>query len=344
MGTGQHDYRLQLFRKRWHIVWHADGKRNRLSTRTSDHRIALGHLDAFIKSKAETQQGTHTVGELWAMHRAYIGDRPSGKTMDFEWRSMEKWFGALMPSQVTEGLCREFSRARLAENRSSGTVWTNLGRLRMVFAWSVKREYLTKAPYIPRPQQSRPRESYLTSDEALRLLNASETPHLKLFITLAWSTGARASALLGLKWSSIDFSKGRINLQDPSETRRMKGRAIVPMNETARAALVEARRGATSDYVIEYHGKPVASVKKALKRAGARIGRPDVSPHMLRHSAAVAMAEAGIPMREIAQFLGHSNEATTFKVYARFSPDYLSKAAAALELGGTTQRVRVVGA
>jgi integrase len=44
------------------------------------------------------------------------------------------------------------------------------------------------------------------------------------------------------------------------------------------------------------------------------------------------MAEAGIGMAEIAQFLGHSDSRTTERVYARFSPDYLRKAAEALEI------------
>jgi integrase len=84
-------------------------------------------------------------------------------------------------------------------------------------------------------------------------------------------------------------------------------------------------------YVIEWAGKPVRSVKKGLGAAGARIG-VKVSPHVLRHSAAVWMAESGVPMAEIAQYLGHSSPATTYRVYARYSPDYLQKAAKSLEL------------
>jgi site-specific recombinase XerD len=56
-----------------------------------------------------------------------------------------------------------------------------------------------------------------------------------------------------------------------------------------------------------------------------------VSPHVLRHSAAVHMAEDDVSMEKIAQFLGHSNVNTTRKIYARFSPSYLKDAAAALE-------------
>lgn len=103
------------------------------------------------------------------------------------------------------------------------------------------------------------------------------------------------------------------------------------MNETAASALEDARKGALTPHVIEWAGKRVQSVKKGVGAAGDRIG-VKVTPHVLRHTAAVWMAEAGIPMDEIAQYLGHSSPATTYRVYARFSPDYLQKAAKSLEL------------
>jgi integrase len=43
------------------------------------------------------------------------------------------------------------------------------------------------------------------------------------------------------------------------------------------------------------------------------------------------MAEDRVPMEEIAQYLGHTDINTTRKVYARYSPDYLRRAAGALE-------------
>ena len=43
------------------------------------------------------------------------------------------------------------------------------------------------------------------------------------------------------------------------------------------------------------------------------------------------MAEAGVSMEVIAQYLGHEDVNVTRKVYARFSPTYLKQAAAVLE-------------
>jgi integrase len=96
-----------------------------------------------------------------------------------------------------------------------------------------------------------------------------------------------------------DSGRGKINLEDPSIDHPHKGRAIAPMTSALRGVLLEAQRGALSDFVIEWAGKRVASVKRGVKAAGRGAGLATVSPHVLRHSAAVRMAEDGIPMEEI---------------------------------------------
>jgi integrase len=42
------------------------------------------------------------------------------------------------------------------------------------------------------------------------------------------------------------------------------------------------------------------------------------------------MAEAGVPIAEISQYLGHSDSRTTERHYAKFTPGHLRKAASAL--------------
>jgi integrase len=141
----------------------------------------------------------------------------------------------------------------------------------------------------------------------------------------------RVSALLELTWDRVDLEARRIELRDPTKQQTRKGRATVPINDTLFSALVEAKEAAISPYVIEWGGARVRSVKKGIKDAAARAGIK-CSPHVLRHTAAVWMAENGVPMDQIAQYIGHEDSRTTFRVYARFSPDYLQNAARALEL------------
>lgn len=46
-----------------------------------------------------------------------------------------------------------------------------------------------------------------------------------------------------------------------------KGRAVVPMNAGLRAALSAAREGARTDYVVEWAGEPVKSIKTGFYAA-----------------------------------------------------------------------------
>lgn len=113
-----------------------------------------------------------------------------------------------------------------------------------------------------------------------------------------------------------------------SGSRPGKERATPPVNETRRAALVAAREAAISDPVVEWAGGRVGSIKKGVAAAPKTAGLEGVSPHVLRHTAAVHRTEAGRPMAEIS---GHSDSRTTERIHARSSPGYLCGAASALE-------------
>ena len=55
-----------------------------------------------------------------------------------------------------------------------------------------------------------------------------------------------------------------------------------------------------------------------------------MTPYVLRHTAAVWMAEGGVPMSEISQYMGHTTTAVTERVYARYSPQHLRRGADAI--------------
>jgi integrase len=144
------------------------------------------------------------------------------------------------------------------------------------------------------------------------------------------STACRVGALLELTWDRVDFERGQINFRNDSNITR-KGRATVPMNDGARSALQEAHNGALTEYVIEWNGKPVSSIKTSFRKAVAAAKLENVSPHVLRHTAAVHLAAAGVPMQKISQYLGHSNTAITESTYARYAPDHLREESSNLD-------------
>ncbi|WP_245410219.1 tyrosine-type recombinase/integrase [Falsochrobactrum shanghaiense] len=255
------------------------------------------------------------------------------ETMKYTWRALEARFGDMDGERISIGDCRAHTEERKRAGISDGTIHTELGHLRMVLVWAEKHGLIDKAPYIERPQKPEPKDRYMTRDEAKRIINEARTPHLRLAFHLMLATAARVTALLELTWDRVDMDRRLIYLRDPNDPTRRKGRAIVPINATLLAALQEARGGALTDYVIEWAGQPVKSLKKGIATAADKAGLEGISAHVFRHTAAVWMVEAGVPMEEVSQYLGHKNVNITRKVYAKYSPTHLRRAAEALEMG-----------
>ena len=158
------------------------------------------------------------------------------------------------------------------------------------------------------------------------------SPHAKLTIVLLIATAARPKHLLELTWNRVDLRRRVIELDNPGVDRTRKGRARVPINDMAYEHLKIAESVAETDHVIEFDGKPIRSVKTAILAAARRAKLKGVTPYVLRHTAGVWMAQAGVPIEEIAEYMGHTSIETTRKHYARFHPDHLRKASSALEL------------
>lgn len=330
------EFRIGRHKGMFCVEYYEGGKRHRRTLGTNDLDSAKAGLAEYQRQYAiHTGSGPLTVA---AIYQAYVTDRAGeGKSttrMHDAWKRLAPHFGALLPGHINKAVCRNYMDARRRGTDGfrpvgDGTLHLELGYLRAALRHAEKEKWVDRAPYVPLPQKPSPREHHLSREEARRLTDAAVMPHVRLFITLALATGARASALLQLTWDRVNFEKRRLDLRAPDRKETSKGRSVVPINDTALASLKEARKGATTNFVIEWGGKPVASVKKGVRLSGERAG-VTVTPHVLRHTAAVWMAEAGNSMSEIAQYLGHRDSRTTERIYARFSPDHLRKAADAL--------------
>jgi integrase len=325
------EFRIGRLKGQFVVTWVDGGKRRRYRLDALTPKDAEAAAIDIIRRETVPKTGA-TVADLWG---AYLQDR-KGRPVERNMRSSGKpvlaRFGALRPDQIEKAHCTAYAKDRAKAGIMPGSVWTELGHLRTCLAWAQKAGLIDRAPMIDRPQKPAPRERYLTRDEIDRLLASDCEPHVRLAILLMLTTGGRVSAVLQLTWNRVDLDRGQVNLRRDMVGPR-KGRAIVPINATLRAALEQARQAALSDHVVEWAGGPVKSIRKGFTRAVANAGLEGVNQHTLRHSAAVHMVEAGVPMSEVSQFLGHSNTALTERVYARFSPDHLRTAAAALEFG-----------
>jgi integrase len=318
-------YRAKLYRGKFYAVWTAeDGSTKRQALRTADREEAERRLIDFRRDMAAPVGST--VGDYVRAYLAY----KEGRIRDHvrlagAWKMAEETFGHLRPDQITPQLCAEYAEHRRAMGRSDGTVLKEINTIRQALNWNKVATARFEAPSAPPP-----RDRYLTKEEARKLLNGCSQPHVRLYVLLALQSAARRGAVLGLTWDRVDFERGRINLTVVGEANRKK-RATVPITDQLRPELLAAKEAAQTPYVIEYAGERVLNIKKGFAAAVRRAGLDDVTPHDLRHTAAVWMAEDNVPFEEIAQYLGHSSVAVTFKVYARFSPSHLQRAGRSLE-------------
>lgn len=293
------EYRIGRLNDRFVVTWREeDGRRRRY--RLDADTLENAEAEARDVLLAQTAgKGELTVETIWKSYSATVEGRPVHESMKYTGRSVLPWFGAFRPDQISVQDCKAYIADRRQAGIQDGTIWTQLGKLRTCLNWAKKTGLIDRTPYIERPSKHAPKERYLTRLEIAELLKVECAPHIGLAIRLMLSTAARVTAVLELTWDRVDFGRGQINLRTGEGQR--KGRAIVPMTEGLRATLVEARKAALSDYVVEWAGGPVKSIRKGFKAAAIQAGLPDVSPHVLRHTAAVHMAEAGVSMDEIAQ-------------------------------------------
>jgi integrase len=330
------DYSIGRLNGRFVVSWWDDGRRRRY--RLAARSIKEAEAEAIdVARRARVKVAGDTIADLWEAYRAEKSGRRIADAMKHEWKALGPHFGHLRPDQVTVDHCRAYTaRRRLQTPRGKttpthdGTIWTELGHLRTVFVWAHRAKKISHAPAVERPAKPDPKDRYLTRGEIDKLLAAPAEPHIRLAILLMLSTAGRVGAILDLTWERVDFARGVVNLK-PDDAKTRKGRAAVPMNAGLRAALQTAKMAALSDHVIEWAGKQVAGIKTGFNKAVANAGLENVTPHVLRHTAGVTMAEAGLPFEEIAQYMGHSNPTITFRVYGRFSPKHLRRAANVLD-------------
>lgn len=270
---------------------------------------------------------------------AYIEDRRvEGKKvekMKLQWNNLKPTFSHLQPGDVAtkmkvEGerrtLCHKYALERSDAGRARDTIQSELALLRTGLNWGERHNLIVKAPYVWVPPPGKGRDTALTDDEMRNLIAAlAELQwHVRLTILIAMVTGARKEAILELEWSRVNFENRTIDFNRGEErsildTSHEKGRAVVDMTGALYDALLEAWEWKTPGCpnVIEYRGKPVGDVKKAIRHAFLRAGiyRRFMGLHALRHTLATWAAAAGIQPERIQRILGHADIKTTIGTY-----------------------------
>jgi len=205
-------------------------------------------------------------------------------------------------------------------------VGTNTSRLQYASISFFFREVLNK-PFtfeeVPIKKKEKQLPKVISQDKIKAMINETKNLKHRLLIKLLYSSGLRLQELIDLKRKDIDFERNVLNVK---KGKGNKDR-ITLISENLKMDLLKyySNNIFKTEYVFEGRmGKYTKkSVQKVLDLAGKKVGIK-VTPHMLRHSFATHLLEAGTDIRHIQKLLGHSDLKTT-EIYTHVSNKELLK-------------------
>ncbi len=166
---------------------------------------------------------------------------------------------------------------------------------------------------IARPRRYEPLAKVLGRDEVARLIDRTQNLKHRCMLMLMYGGGLRLSEVLSLLPVDVDSERMTISV------RRSKGKKdrVVPLPQRLLEPLRDyyrSHRPLTWLFEGQTVGEPYSarSIQKVVKQAAvrAKITRP-VTAHMLRHSYATHLLEAGTDLRYVQEVLGHASIKTT---------------------------------
>jgi integrase/recombinase XerC len=222
----------------------------------------------------------------------------------------------------------------LHRKNSKRTMARKLSCLRSFFRYLVKRGVVAQNPAeaLLTPKQDQPVPAWLTVDDMFRLLDAIpdgsvlDCRNRAIFETL-YSSGVRVSEVAGLNVGDLDAARGTIRVLGKGNRER-----IVPVGNRALSAIAAYRRrlgqhDAAADAPLFLNHRKGRLTPRSMGRILDALVRccglqVPVSPHVLRHSFATHMLDAGADLRVVQELLGHRSLSTTQK-YTHVSIDRL---------------------
>ena len=273
-------------------------------------------------------------------------------------RQFARWFEqtngeALTPSAVTPTDVREYRGWLQRRGLKAATVNRRLNALRAWLNYAVERGDIaanpaaqTRGVRVVRGGNVRwltKQERYALQRAAERILQTARRLYPRrwavherdaLLVLFLLNTGLRVGEAVRLTEADLTLTARAGSVL----VRQGKGnkQRVVPLNAEARKAVkrwLETRgeAGITAGALWSASGKGLTTraVQRAVERVAHEAKLDGVTPHVLRHTFAKALIDAGAGLQEVADLLGHANLQTT-RIYIQPSAGDLARAVEAL--------------
>jgi len=168
-------------------------------------------------------------------------------------------------------------------------------------------------PHLPFPRQEKRLPTVLSVEEVTRFFQAVSHPRDRVALLTIYAAGLRISEVLGLKPGDIDSDRMLIHV------RQGKGKKdrMVMLSPTLLEELRLYIRWARPHHWLFPGADPTRplsnrTLQRTCRLTGERAGiTKKVTPHVLRHSFATHLLDAGTDLRVIQTLLGHRRVGTT---------------------------------
>ena len=238
------------------------------------------------------------------------------------------------PNQLSPDHLRSYQAYLLKVRKlDPGTVENHVAALRFLFVRTLRRHEFRQ--FLPYPKVRRKLPKILSREEVARLIDASSGLFERTLLMVLYGTGMRRSEVARLKIADIDSQRMVIHVVNGKggkdrdlplspallETLRAYWRWLKPRIYLFPSRMHRDREQPITDKIVW------RACVEARKRAGIR---KRVTPHLIRHSWATHLLEAGTDLRTIQLLLGHEDLEVTAR-YLHLSAHHLHQVANPIE-------------
>lgn len=191
------------------------------------------------------------------------------------------------------------------------------------------------------PKKERINYSYYSASQISQLLSKAKDDVLFPIIKMTAVYGLRRSEVLGIQWDAIDFEQGLITIKhtvtkvyervEKDKTKNKSSYRSYPMMPDIRDMLSEIRDTEMKnreDFGDAYHESPYVFkwpdgtpfdpdyITHHFSALLKKYDMPHIRFHELRHSCASILIVSGMTLKDVQEWLGHSNIEMTADIYA----------------------------
>jgi integrase len=247
-------------------------------------------------------------------------------------KHLRPFFGNRRLSSISAFMIEKYKLGRKATDAAPATINRELSMLGNLFTKAIQWKFAKSNPTtdVPHFKEDNARNTYLTEEEARRVLTCCSPP-LSLLVLAAMHTGFRTKELRSLTWSHVDFRNNSLTVLSAyaknDETRTVP---MTPDLESALRKVYDEREPGNGDRVfLNRDGKPWKSWRTAFKNALKAADIENFRFHDLRHCFGSYLGMNNTNLKAMMELLGQKRPEMTTR-YTHLSVEYKREAVAKL--------------